>query len=125
MQVTRKDDVYVYIAGKYTDKTSALITKNINVAKKMAIKCANKNIKFFCPHTHTAHFGEYSQNTSWQYYMDLCEPILRKVCNVIVMAPNWKESKGAKYEFEIASMEGYMIFISVDEFFKWYDTLLN
>lgn len=123
MKITRKSEVYVYIAGKYTDKTREQIEQHISAAREIAIECANNYIKFFCPHTHTAHFGEYSQNKSWQYYMSLCEPILCKVCNVIVMVPNWKDSKGAKYEFDVALKEGHKCFITLEEFFEWYGTL--
>lgn len=123
MKIARKADVYVYIAGKYTDKTTELIEEHINAARTIAIECADRNILFFCPHTHTAHFDEYSQNESWQYYMNICEPVLRKVCNVIVMVPNWEDSKGAKYEFNVAQMEGYMCFTTFEEFSEWYETL--
>lgn len=123
MQITRKSDVYVYIAGKYTDKTMVQVEQHILDAKKIAIKCADKYIKFFCPHTHTAHFGNYSQNASWQYYMDLCEPILRDICNVIIAVPNWKDSKGAKYEIDIAQNCGHKWFLNVEQFFEWYETL--
>lgn len=122
-EITNKSDVYVYIAGKYTDETSAQIEQHILAAKEIAIKCANNNIKFFCPHTHTAHFEEYSQNTSWQYYMDLCHPILREVCNTIVMVPNWRDSKGAKYELELAETYGLIRFSDDKNFFEWYETL--
>ena len=124
-KINRKFDVYVYIAGKYTDKTIEQIENHINAARKIAIVCANRNIKFFCPHTHTSHFGADSQNTSWQYYMDLCAPILRDVCNVIVMVPNWKDSKGARQEFDIALKEGHMRFTTFEKFSEWYETLPN
>ena len=121
----KKSDVYVYIAGKYTDKTMVQIEQHILDAKKIAVECANRHIKFFCPHTHTAHFGEYSLNTSWQYYMDLSEPILRNVCNVIVMVPNWEDSEGAKYELGIAQAIGHAHFLDVDHFFRWYGNILQ
>ena len=123
METTKKSDVYVYIAGKYTDETMIQVEQNILDAKRIAIECANRYIKFFCPHTHTAHFGEYSQNVSWQYYMNLCEPILRNVCNVVVMVPNWKDSDGAKYELAVARKSGHMCFLTVGQFFEWYKTL--
>ena len=52
MEIVKKSDVYVYIAGKYTDKTMVQTEQNILDAKKIAIECANRHIKFFCPHTH-------------------------------------------------------------------------
>jgi hypothetical protein len=124
-KIIKKSDVHVYIAGKYTDKTMVQIEQNILNAKKIAVECAYRRIKFFCPHTHTAHFGEYSQNSSWQYYMNLCIPILRNVCNVIIMVPNWEDSEGAKYELNIARDLGYMSFLTVDQFFIWYENTLQ
>lgn len=125
MQIVRKSDVYVYIAGKYTDKTMVQVEQHILDAKKIAIECTNRHIKFFCPHTHTAHFDKYSQNLSWRYYMDLCIPILRNVCNIIVMVPNWEDSKGAKYELDMARDLGYTSFLDVDQFFRWYENILQ
>jgi len=123
MIINRKSDVYVYIAGKYTDDTVFQVERHILAARKIAVECANRGIKFFCPHTHTAHFDTYSQNKSWQYYMDLCTPILYNVCNSIVMVANWEDSAGAKYELAAARNIGHMSFLSSKEFFKWYETL--
>ena len=55
--------------------------------------------------------------------MDLCEPILRNVCNVVVMVPNWEDSEGAKYEFDVASNLGYVSFLTIEQFFMWYEML--
>ena len=57
--------------------------------------------------------------------MDLCEPILRNVCNVIVMVSNWEDSDGARYEFDMAKDLGYVSFLTTDQFFTWYEMLQN
>lgn len=98
-----------FIAGPYFgDGTYTIIEKNIREAERVAIELANRQIFFFCPHTHTRHF-EAKAGAPEEYYkaMDI-HHLLN--CDFLVALPRWKESSGARKEIRIFRTKGKPIF---------------
>lgn len=85
----------IYISGKYSAPEKEDVEQNIQLAAMYAKKYLKLGYSVHCPHMNTAHF-----NDIMEYYnflrMDL--EILNR-CDIIVMIPGWKESKGARIEF--------------------------
>lgn len=130
----KKSDVFVYISGKYTGQDLFDTEQNIAVAKKVAIELANRKIKFFCPHTHSARFCCYCPNVEKDFWMDLDLAVVKRLTNCMVMVgdsiegemipiSNWKNSKGAIREKELALSLEQPVFDNLNNFFKWYKEL--
>jgi len=84
-----------YISGKYSDpRGPAFVDLNIRQAAEIAMQLWSLGIAVICPHTNTAHFDGAAD------YEGFIEGDLVMVdrCDLMVMVPNWKTSKGAKIE---------------------------
>ncbi len=100
----------VFIAGPYIgDGTEEEITKNIQEAEAFAVALANRQIPFFCAHTHTSHFGR-KANAPESFYKKLDMHMLMMVCNAVLATPRWQCSSGAKKEVEWAFQKSYPLF---------------
>lgn len=87
-----------YIAGPYRGRTIHDTVENIRRAEKVAIKYWQKGYAVICPHKNTALFDGLCVENVW-----LKGDIeIMKRCDVIVMMKNWKDSEGARKEYEIA-----------------------
>lgn len=117
----KKSEVFVYIAGLYTGETMEMVERHILFAKHVAIMCARHEIKYFCPHTHSAFMDFYVPGASYEYWMDLTETILVKACNCMVMAEGWESSEGARAEKNLAERLSYPVFVSAGEFLHWWE----
>ena len=91
----------VYISGKYSGLPLE-IEDNINLASKYAKKYIKAGYSVHCPHMNTAHFDGLVQYKDF-ILMDL--EILNR-CDIIVMIPGWKKSRGARIEFLHAWLTG-------------------
>lgn len=113
----------VFIAGPYFgDGRYETIENNIREAKSYAIALANRGVFFFCPHNHTAHFGDIAHATE-DFYKAL-DFVMLKLCSGAVFTPRWQESGGARAEHEYAKQKGLKIFYpknpnDLDEVEKW------
>ncbi|MHA1833409.1 MAG: DUF4406 domain-containing protein [Candidatus Baldrarchaeia archaeon] len=123
MLVTKKADVFVYVAGKYSDKTVLKTERHVLDALELSIKCAAHGIHFFCPHTHSKFFDLYAPQVSWAYWMDLDIRVIEKLINCMLMVHNYENSKGAKLEEATAKDLGYPVFYNFNDFITWYNTL--
>ena len=119
----KKSEVFVYIAGKYSDEDMLRTEKNVAEALELAIACAKADIPYFCPHTHSRLMDYYAPNVTWEYWMKCDFVIIEKLCNCMLMVPNWVNSKGAKMEEEKAKELEYPVFYTWDDFKAWYDAL--
>ncbi len=123
MAVTKKADVFVYVAGKYSDDTMLKTERHVLDALEVSIKCAEHGIHFFCPHTHSKFLDFYAPNVSWEYWMDVDIRVIEKLINCMLMVHNYENSKGAKLEEAKANDLGYPVFYNVDDLITWYDAL--
>ena len=107
----------VYIAGPYMGKTHdyrsyAQIDANINNARMAAAELAQAGIKFFCPHTHSAHFEVIAPDAPPEYWYDLDMHFLQ-VCDTILMLPGSENSHGARMKLDHARAKGMQVFYNV------------
>jgi hypothetical protein len=104
----------VFIAGPYIgDGTEAVIEANIRQAREVAVKLADFEIPFFCPHTHTAHFQRDAKAPEI-FYRELCLRILERAATVLLLLPNWQTSRGTLGEHARAAALGIPIFEDAD-----------
>lgn len=107
-----------YVAGPYRGKDEFAVWQNILNAKRVAIKLWKKGYAVICPHANTAHFEHFSAtmkdcqvvdniaDTTW-LKGDL--EILSR-CDLVVMAPGWAKSEGARMEAARAKELGIIVF---------------
>ena len=91
----------VFISGKYSADSYEEIQDNIELARKVAVLCAQKGIGFFCPHTMTAQFSQRALGVKYSWYLELCKEYITQLCSAGLMLPKWYESYGAAYEHEL------------------------
>lgn len=123
MSETKKADVFVYVAGKYSDETMLKSERHALDALELSIKCAEHGIHFFCPHTHSKFFDFYAPRVGWDYWMALDIRVIEKLTNCMLMVHNYGNSKGAKLEEAKAKDLDYPVFYNFDDFITWYNTL--
>lgn len=99
----------VFIAGPYIgDGSYEVIDKNIGEAEQVAIELANRDIFFFCPHTHTRHF-EAKAGAEEQFYKAMDMSYLDD-CDCAVATPRWRESSGARNEVKRCVNQNKQVF---------------
>jgi hypothetical protein len=87
----------VFISGKYRGKDYQEIEANIQKAKAAAIELWKQGYAVICPHLNTAHFDGICPDEVW-----LNGDIeIMKRCDAVYFLDNWKESQGAKHEFDV------------------------
>lgn len=123
MAITKKSEVFVYIAGKYSDKTMLQTERHSLDALELSIKCAENGIHFFCPHWHSKFLDFYAPTVPWEYWMDLDIQVIKKLANCMLMVHNYRRSKGAMMEEKEAKQLNYPVFYSFYELISWYNTL--
>lgn len=114
----------VYIAGPYGGKTHdyrsyGQIDTNINTARMAAAQLAQAGIKFFCPHTHSAHFEVITPNTPAEYWYDLDMHFL-DACDTILMLPGSANSRGACMELDHARAKGMQVFYNIESLIDYH-----
>ncbi len=91
----------VFISGKYRGDISA----NIAHARAASIRLWQHGYVALCPHMNTAHFDGMCPDSVW-----LAGDIeMMKRCDAVYMLSNWKDSEGARNEFDIANRLGMEI----------------
>ena len=117
----KKSEVYVYIGGKYSAGTNMYLTElNILKAQKLAMKCAEEVINYYCPHMHSRLMDFYVPEVPWDYWMLQSKIVIENLCNCMLTVDNWLNSPGTKMEIALCSTLGHPIFYSFDVFLSWY-----
>lgn len=104
----------IYISGKYTGKTHDEVELNIRragEAGRRIIDLFHKRYYPVIPHNNTAHFEDYTYESSpdYEYFMEGAIGLL-ETCHAIYMLRGWRESKGAMREYNRAVELGLEIF---------------
>jgi hypothetical protein len=89
-----------FIAGKYTGKNEAQVNAHIDVARAAAIRLWELGYTPICPHLNSAHFEDLCKVEDQVYYEGYLE--LVHVSDILVLLPNWKDSRGAVKERDLA-----------------------
>ncbi len=88
----------LYTAGRYRAPTINGIHDNIQAARRVALKYWKLGYAVICPHANTAFMDGACEDQVW---LDGDLEMIRR-CDVVVMIPGWKESRGAVVEHELA-----------------------
>lgn len=101
----------IYIAGKYGAKTEWGLIENIRHAEDIARKLWLEGWAVICPHKNTAHFGGlwYSNGKDSEKFLTGDLEILKR-CDAIYMMKDWRWSKGAKMEHNLAEQLGLEVY---------------
>jgi len=100
----------IYISGKYSAPSWEKVEQNIQFAAEYAKKYLRLGYSVHCPHTNTAHF---TGTVPYMHFIRNDLEILSR-CDVIVMIPGWRDSRGAKIELMHALFIGKRIIEEVE-----------
>lgn len=92
----------VFISGPYRAPDMYGIHKNIMAARKAAIELWKQGYAVICPHMNTAHFDGILPDETW---LNGDIEIMKK-CDAIYFLKTWRQSAGAKAEYQIALEHG-------------------
>lgn len=97
-----------YIAGPYRAETISGVRENIEAARWVAEEYWRRGFAVVCPHLNSAFMDGVVPDAAF-IEGDLC--IIGR-CDLVVMAPGWQDSAGARREREVAEA----LRIPVEEF---------
>jgi len=104
----------IYVAGKYTAKTRNDIAENIKKAEDASVSLLKQGWGVFTPHKNTSHYEQYEdEDLTYETWIELGLEMLSR-CDAIFMLRNWKDSKGACRERELAASLEMPIFYEED-----------
>lgn len=90
----------VYISGKYTRTDKRTVRDNIKLAERYGIKIWNKGYAVLIPHMNTA-FLERKSKVGYNQIME-ADLLMLSRCDILFLLPNYKSSRGALQELELA-----------------------
>jgi len=96
----------VFISGKYRAPTEWGVKQNIHAAEQAAMHVWQLGGVAICPHLNTAFFGGSCPDETW-LAGDL--ELLRR-CDAVYAMVDWRQSKGATAEVELAESLGLPVF---------------
>ena len=101
----------IYVSGKYTADKVDKVNRNIRIARDIGIKLWEKGYAVITPHCNTNHF-ESTELTYEDIMLGDIELIRR--CDCVYMVYNWKKSKGAIRERDLAIKLNLPIYYDLD-----------
>lgn len=99
----------VYVAGKYTAATEREIQENVELAKTIGLLLRQFGVEAIVPHIAVLPPIESDPRIAWKIAMRTCVAMLLR-CDAVLLAPNWRESRGARVERWIALKRGIPVF---------------
>lgn len=106
----------VFISGPYTAVDRAGVQRNIDAARRLAIRLVKAGVYFVCPHTNSQHMDDIG---GYAYWCDMYVAILKR-CDALITFGNWRKSNGARLEVTEASLAGIPTFHNYNEFINWW-----
>ena len=94
----QRDLPVAYIAGRYRGASENEVYENIQLARRCAVDCWKVGLVPLAPHMSSAFMGGVASD---QAFLDGTMELLRR-CDMVVLLPNWRESRGAIAEREEA-----------------------
>jgi hypothetical protein len=105
----------VYIAGKFRGPNAWEVEKNIRKAEELAFAVAEAGAMPLCPHTNTRYFDG---TLHAEFWLDGTLELLRR-CDAVVFTADWRESAGARGEWDEARRLGLPRLYSIEEVRQW------
>jgi len=106
-------NILVYIAGPLTGKTEQETFDNIEVAEGLAYLAMLRSFAVLCPHSLGRSFVNADELTPAFWYRTTLTMLLR--CDAVLMAPLWKNSKGASNERRVALENDIPVFENLED----------
>lgn len=102
----------VYIAGPYRHPLGeCYVHRHIEDARAVTEELWKMGYTVICPHLNTAHFGGLVPDERFlKGYMEILTCLSDNPDSCVVMLPRWKQSNGARAEFDFAEALGMNIF---------------
>ena len=105
----------VYIAGKYRARTPWRVLANVRAAQEVALSVWKLGAVALCPHSNTGLFDGEAPDEVWlQGDIEL----LRR-CDAVLMVEGWRDSAGARAEYDVALAQGMPVFECIDRLEEW------
>lgn len=105
----------VYIAGPYRAATPWQVLGNVRAAQEVALHVWKTGAVALCPHSNTGLFDGECPDEVW---LDGDKELLRR-CDAVLLTNDWRESRGARAERELALEIGLPVFEALGELRKW------
>lgn len=100
--------ILAYVGGPYRDPRGPwFIQANIRAAEAVALELWRMGVPTICPHKNTALFDGAADDAVW-LRGDL--EMLRR-CDVLVLVPTWKTSRGTQAEVQFAQAHDIPVFV--------------
>lgn len=90
-----------YVAGPFRASNAWEIEQNIRRAEEPALALWRMGYAVICPHTNTRFFQGAAPDRVW---LDGDLEMLRR-CDLVVVTPDWRKSRGARAEVKLAVEE--------------------
>ncbi len=107
--------ILVYVAGPYTADTACQRAENIRAAQFVGAQIIAADVYPIVPHEMGQMFADHQPPEYW--YRATLELMLR--CDVVVLTPRWRDSKGARIEHDRARLRGIPVVEGPTEFEAW------
>lgn len=95
----------IFVSGPYRGQDWVEVDNHIRRAREAAVKLWRDGWAVICPHSNTSHFDGLCPDEVW---LEGDLEILKR-CDAIYMLKDWRASKGAKAELDLASKNGLEI----------------
>lgn len=105
----------IYLAGRYTEKSTYLVQRNIDLARRYAQDVAILGAMPITPHLLSANFEGIQDYTWWCSAM----LVLMRRCDALLMLPKWDQSNGAVAELTEALNLEIPVFYHLSELKVW------
>lgn len=106
----------VYVAGKFRGPNHWVVENNIRRAEEVALDLWRMGAAVICPHTNTRFFDGAAPDEIW---LEGDIEIMKR-CDAVYMVGDWRASKGATAEREVALAAGIPVFDGdYGEFERW------
>lgn len=103
-------EIFVYVAGPYSARTSWQTDRNIQRAREAGAELVRAGLFPVVPHANTAH---YDGLADYEFFATGTMTLMRRTCDAVLLLPNWADSAGAVLERAQAEKDGIPVFTSV------------
>jgi len=99
----------IFVSGPYSADSTLKEMKNVIDALMAAEKLWEKGWAVICPHGNSM-----LMNGEWEMFIRGCMELVKR-SDAMVMIGDWKQSKGAMIEYNVARKLGIPIYYSVED----------